>query len=547
MKSTIIYTLLSIVFIVNIHAQSVNDSIINAKADSIIYDYSRYGGFTENDRSISKLYIRYFKELFANDAKLNNDIVTDFSSEKNLYVDDYINFVTEKYPSGITLMVDNLIFGKPTINSSNNTGIVKVTGNKEVLGMSISNEFDEESFELTFVISFNLDYSNFKIFAVEQKKIESLDFVIGVRNQKSGDIIEGVRINLFVNGNELHQSRLTNGQGEVYFDKIAPGSLVSLDVDSESDYTYPIKDNDKKVDAVEDLIGRVNNSGFFVELRKNVEWNKISLQVFGTPSLTQINSVNVTDNYKLGSFVNDAKFGYGLGIGVSYALIANKKIAVSIATGVGIDTYNGSITFDNYNQNKVSTFDSENDAYDLHVLSSKLTDNISITYISVPIMVNFRKYFVNGLFDYIFVNAGVNYGHLIDNSSDVAGEVTYYGFYKEIDGQIVNVNVHNVEKQLGFIDDKPLSSKAEMEISSMNLSAIASVGVSIPIIENMINLDIAANINYGFSNITNYDYKNYYFAKEGYFGSKSSLLGSGSSVNTMAVGVRVGVTYNIFK
>lgn len=540
MKSTIIYTLISLAFISSIQSQSNYDSLVRSKADSMIYYYVRYGAFTENDRNISKQYIKNFSELFTENAALYNDILPDMYSETLLSLDEYSNSASEKFPSGITISINKKEYGNINRFSDKGTGLIEVMAEKEVLGMTIDDDFFEQVYDITILIKFNLDLSNFKIVGVRERKIENRDITLKVLNAEDGSLIKDVKMNLYYN-NELQQTRISDYEGTITFADIPPKSLVTVSVDTDEEYVME-KDKDwvieKWIDALEGqrqiLLSRVK------------EWTKFSLEVFGTPSFTHIKSANTTTNYELGSFSNTAKFGYGLGVGGSYAIIANKKFAVSIGLGVGLDNYNSNISFTDYKQNQKEETDPEGDKYELHVSSNEITDELTLTYITIPLQVNFRKYIDINVIDYVFINVGAEYGYLMDNSSQISGQGTFYGYYHKVGDDVVNINIHNVT-DLDFIDDGEINQKREMDISSMNLSAIASAGISFQIVKDILNLDIAVDVNYGISNISNYNYQSYYFAEEGYSKPKSSLIGSGSKLNTLSFGAKIGLTYNIFK
>lgn len=542
MKSTLLYTIFSLVFIANIQAQSNYDSLLRAKADSMIYYYARYGSFTENDRNISKQYIKDFGELFTKNAAVYNDILKEEYSETLLSVNEYSISTSEKFPSGITISIDKKEYGDINRFPDKDKGSIEVQAEKEVLGMTIDDDFFDKSFDITFLINFNLDLSNFKISGIRERKIENKSITLKVLNAKNGSTVKNVKINLYYN-NELQQTRISDYQGNITFSDIPPKSLVTLAVSKDEDYVME-KGKDWIIeDWINGLVGQRQ-----ILLSRVKEWTKFSLEVFGTPSLTHIKSVNATTNYNLGSFTNNSEFGYGLGVGASYAVFANKKIAISIGTGIGLDIYNSNIVFTNYTQNKKELLDPESDKYELNVTSNEISDELTLTYITVPLNINFRKNINNNIIDYVFINVGAEYGYLAENSSNITGHGTFFGYYHKIGNDVVNVDIHDV-KDLNFLDDEPLTQKSEMTVSNMNLSAIASLGVSIKIVEDILNLDIALDVNYGIKNISDYTYQDYYFAKEGYSPSPNyeSLVGSGSHLSTQSFGARIGFTYNIFK
>ena len=119
------------------------------------------------------MYIKNFAELFTDNAAVYNDIITELYSGELLTIDEYSTGVPEKFPSGITITIENKEYGDMKRYSGEGTGTIEVKAVKEVLGMTVDDEFYEETFDIVFILSFNLDLSNFKIIGSRMPEIEN--------------------------------------------------------------------------------------------------------------------------------------------------------------------------------------------------------------------------------------------------------------------------------------------------------------------------------------------------------------------------------------
>jgi len=540
MKSIVIYIVISLIFISGVYSQSKTDSVVMAKVDSMLYLYSRYGSFTENDRTISQQYIKNFKALFADNAAVFNDVLQDLYAMELLSVDEYSDGISQKFPTGLAVAIKNLEFGEVSEINDGEMLTIEVRATKDMLGITVDDDFLEEAYLESFIFRYTPDYSDFKLLGVRKLKVENKSLTLKMLDASSGKPVKEVKFILVYN-NLPQQTRISDFEGMVYFTDIPPKSLVHVEIDPDADY---ILAKDKSW-VIEDWLAAIEGTRSLLVSRVK-EWTRFSLQVYGVPSMTQIRSTNVKNNYQIESFTNEAKFGYSIGVGASYAVLADKKKSISVGVGVGVDTYNSTMSFSKYNQNPEQLIDAGNDSYDLFVVSDLITDKINLTYLQIPVKVDYRKYFESNLVDYLFVSLGVSYGYLIDNSSELSGAASYYGYYQIVSGKEVDIELHNVEG-LEFEDNVKIEGANELEVATDNLSALASFGISIPVVKDILNFDAGIQVSYGFSNISKYNYDDYYWARKGLKGDKTSLLGSGSGVGTLSYGIKLGVTYNIFK
>jgi hypothetical protein len=321
--------------------------IIRKKVDSLIYDYSWYGDFTENDRTISSAFMTNFKALFAPDATVLNDIDI-LDAAPVISLNDYTDGVIDLFPSGIGMSVTDVVMKTPERIPAYNMGQVKADAVKSIIGMTKNEDVFEKQIQITMFFSFNLDMTNFRIAGIRELVIDNKEITFKVIDFSKGTPLPSVNMNLFYD-NQLQQTRETNVDGEVKFTDIPPGSRISVSADENQDYVI---ETDKEL-VIEDWLAR-DEGGRKIYLKRLRVWTGMNLDLHGATGMSMIKSTNDEANYIAESYSAKGQLGHSFGIGFAYYFLKNKKIALGIGIGADMDIINGSIEFDSLVQDPYS-------------------------------------------------------------------------------------------------------------------------------------------------------------------------------------------------
>jgi hypothetical protein len=128
------------------------------------------------------------------------------------------------------------------------------------------------------------------------------------------------------------------------------------------------------------------------------------------------------------------------------------------------------------------------------------------------------------------------------SKSKMDGEVTYMGEYE----QYYDLVLKDIAA-LGYYTDEPVNFENDLEITKGNLGIIASAGISIPLVNPFLNLDIGVDFNMGITDISDYDHENYYLSTSTNYEDIGSLAGTSQALKSQFIGFHLGISYDIFK
>jgi len=437
--------------------------------------------------------------------------------------------------------VNDAVMKTPEKIMAYNSGQVQVDAVKSIVGYTVNNDVFEKQFQITMFFTFNLNMTNFKIAGIRELVIENKEVTFKVVDFSKGLPLPDIRMNLFYD-NQIQQTRTTNMDGDIKFTDIPPGTRISIFADDNQDYV--VETGEELV--IEDWLAR-DEGGRKIYLKRLRVWTGMSLDLHGATGMTKIKSTNDQLTYTTGSYSSKGKLGHSFGIGFSYYFLKNKKFAVGIGIGADMDIVNGSITVDSLVQNPYSGIngnpykDSEGQTCSLLYSSDNMGNELGATYLSSPLTIKFRYILDKKFLNYVYINAGMKYSYLFMNKSKMDGSVTYMGEYEQYYGLVLKDI-----SALGYITDT-VNFENDLSISKSNLGVVAGAGISIPLVKPFLNLDIGVDFNMGISDISDYDYTNYYLSTSTSYKEIGSLAGTSKALKTQFLGFHLGVSYDIFK
>jgi hypothetical protein len=538
MKKIFLTLLLSgIVFLGNIQAQVFNskqDSTIQANINALIKNYEYYGVLTENDKNISQSMLLNFKKLFTPNAKIYNDIVK--GKPKIMSIDDYLRAVIDTYPSGLGLTVKIEKTGKPEYIPASDKYLIKVLIKKDVFGNDKNgNLLDISKAKNELFIVFNKQLSSFKISEIKEDQVELASLILTFIDVDKSRPIEGVRAKLIYDGKEM-QSKISNKSGKVVFKRVPGEKRVSIKLDEEQGYTTSSKISSK-------LAFKWANSGLEerrIYLKHIKEWQNLGFEVFGALAFSSISMDFIQTNYDAATINNSGKMVVNGGVNISYYFKSIKNSAFGIESGLHFDSYSADLSTNDYSQNSIQGMkDPEQDSYHLIVSANGVNDNIKLSYLGIPLLVNYRFWLKKPFINYIYANAGIKASFLLNGTSTLNGTSSYSGYYPQWDIVIKDIDY------LDFYSNHGFNKKSDLEIKSFMISAVISAGVSIPLKKP--EFSIVAGFDFGYSpmNISNYSAQDYYLSPKQQ--QYNSLAGASDKMNPMSYCFHLGVHYDLFK
>lgn len=538
MKKIYLILLLSgIVFYGNIQAQVFNskqDSTIQANINTLIKNYEYYGVLTENDKNISQSMLLNFKKLFTPNAKVYNDIMK--GKPKTMTIDNYLRAIIEYYPSGLGLTVKIDKIGKPEYIPASNKYMVKVTIKKDVFGTDKNrNLLDLSKVDNELSIIFNKQLNSFKISEINEKQIELSNLILTFIDVDKSRPIEGVKAKLIYDGKEM-QSKISNKSGKVVFKRVPGEKRVTIKLDEEQGYSTSSKITSK-------LAYKWANSGLEerrIYLKHIKEWQNLGFEVFGALSFSSISMNFIQNNFNAATINNSGNMVVNGGVNISYFFKSNKKSALGVESGVHFDAYSADLITNDYSQNSIQGMtDPEHDSYHLIVSANGVKDNIKLSYIGIPLLVNYRLWLNKSFINYFYANAGIKASFLLNGTSTLTGASSYSGYYPEWDITIKDIDY------LDFYTNQEFDKKSDLDVKSFMISAVISAGISIPLKKPEFSIVAAFDLGFSPMNISNYAAQDYYLSPKQH--QYNSLAGASDKMNPMSYCFHLGVHYDLFK
>jgi len=255
--------------------------------------------------------------------------------------------------------------------------------------------------------------------------------------------------------------------------------------------------------------------GLFVEL--NVGTSQTAIVNDGTNSISEIKSG------KGNSLFVNAEVGY----------FFSKYIGIS--SGIGLHAYKSQLTLDTY-QNKFNTTDSENEHYEKQISAINIVELQNLTYLSVPMLVNFNLPIGNKFGLLLQTGLGINFP--LKGAYESSGVFTYKGYYPAY-----NVTLEDLP-DYGFPSNLGTKGNGKLELTSPGFNAVASFGVDYKVNGN-IQIGLKASYSSSLSNIATYSSpENFQLSSNP--DELNSVMGGCSKVSAQSLGLEIMVRYLLY-
>jgi hypothetical protein len=203
-----------------------------------------------------------------------------------------------------------------------------------------------------------------------------------------------------------------------------------------------------------------------------------------------------------------------------------------VSSGIGYNLYSSKLTLNTY-QNFVNTFDSENEAYELRVSASGISEEQKIGYLSIPLCLNLRLPFGKSVG--FFLQPGISMAIPLSKTFQSNGTFTYKGYYSAY-----NVLLENLP-DYGFPTDLSIPSDGNLELTPLSFNAVVSAGFDF-FIQNKFQIVIAASYERSLSDISEYPSpENFQLSSEVY--KINSLMGGSSNTTIQSMGLKIIFRY----
>ena len=203
-----------------------------------------------------------------------------------------------------------------------------------------------------------------------------------------------------------------------------------------------------------------------------------------------------------------------------------------LSTGIGIYTSNNTLNLEDYS-NKFSTTDTENDSYERRINGSAITENLNLSFLKIPLLLNLR---IPGrsIFS-VYLAAGINLSVPLTKEYRSSGLFSFTGYYPEF-----NVLLKDLP-EYGFVSNAAVSSSGEPKFKSYFLEGVATAGFQF-LIAGKIQLSAGASYSRSLTDIADYrEQINIQLASDA--NNINSMLGGSNSSIAESMGLRLSLRY----
>jgi hypothetical protein len=212
---------------------------------------------------------------------------------------------------------------------------------------------------------------------------------------------------------------------------------------------------------------------------------------------------------------------------IGFKLLKN----LSLSTGIGKRSYSTTLGMAKYN-NSYDTIDSENDSFEMRIIGSGILEKQKITYLSVPVKINFQFLFTKKIG--AFISSGIMVSIPVSKSYTGSGIFDYNGYYPDY-----NITLYDLP-QYGFPGNVNLNKTDKLDITSYNLSFLASAGL-IYWLNPIVGISLGLYYDQSLSSISNYKPENYQLTRQS--DQYNTLMSSTSDVWLKAIGTSLAVHF----
>ena len=246
------------------------------------------------------------------------------------------------------------------------------------------------------------------------------------------------------------------------------------------------------------------------------------------------------NNFDATNISNNGNMVVNGGVNVSYFFKSNKKSALGVVSGLHLDSYSADLAVNEYSQNDISGMvDAEHDTYHLIVTANGIKDKLTLSYLALPVLANYRVWFHKPFINYVYAEMGFEASFLLNGTSTITGISSYSGYYPEWDITLKDIDY------LNFYSNKDFDTKSDLNVKSFMVSAVVSAGMSIPLKKPEFSIVVAFDFGYALGNISSYNSQDYYLSPKQQ--QYNSLAGASDKMNPMSLSFHIGVHYDLFK
>ena len=258
-----------------------------------------------------------------------------------------------------------------------------------------------------------------------------------------------------------------------------------------------------------------------------VSYPSKGLYVNVIPSFAGIKNKDITDDENW-----TVKNGMGFSIEAGY--FTKFKPLIGLGFGLSYSSYSTEISADSQMLDYPDQ-DVDEDDYIMTVETSEITEKLNISYLDIPVFIEFGNPNIDKIGFYGRV--GVKISFPISQTFTPSGLASYEGYYEQY-----HVTLYGID-ELGFYDNKSVYENTEMNLNSVNISALLSGGITFPL-SNYLILRVGANANFGLMEISSQKADDYDNSK--YDGNYSKLLENpNAKTTTQSFGLELGIIYNL--
>lgn len=224
--------------------------------------------------------------------------------------------------------------------------------------------------------------------------------------------------------------------------------------------------------------------------------------------------------------------GFGFGLEVGYALRLSKLF--HMGAGLGVSSYQSEIAISEYDHSFEELLtDIDDDQYKGSIQLDDIREKTQLIYLDVPVYVEMGRANTGRLSWYARLGVKVSYPLSYNYMSD--GTQSLSGYYPELWTELYGI------PELGFVKDAPIDKNEENILNTINLTAMFSAGLTIPVSDFFI-FKVGGNINYGLLEISSEKVVNQ--ALNQYSSVNNTLLTApDSKTTTQWAGLEIGIIY----
>ena len=260
--------------------------------------------------------------------------------------------------------------------------------------------------------------------------------------------------------------------------------------------------------------------------------SKISIFFEATPAYTQflIKEPDKLTDYS--GWSNKGSFGYSCNVKLQYSL----RPFLGIGAGLGFSSYNSKFSLTHLKQEDYYTTDRDSDNYYLRVEADNIHEKISYKCLNIPLFVRIDPFF-SSHWNFVFLEAGVQFSIPLSASSDFSGSATHQGYYPQY-----HILLYDIP-ELGFYTDKDFNYTNSFKPQSTSVNGYVMLGCKFPFLNPSTSLNLGIMYIRGITTINDNNEGEFLFSKE--YGDYNSLINASSDVKLQSFGFSIGVSIGL--